>query len=75
MVYPPFSWSFSTKYFAVSTACFSFLQDEVETIKRSYETQLSMMSDHLCGMNEKLTSQQDEIEVLKSGKTKKGKQR
>jgi len=34
-----------------------------------------MMSDHLCGMNEKLTSQQDEIEVLKSGKLKKGKLR
>ncbi|XP_020626075.1 protein phosphatase 1 regulatory subunit 21-like [Orbicella faveolata] len=53
----------------------SQLEDEAETIKRSYETQLSMMSDHLCGMNEKLTSQQDEIEVLKSGKLKKGKLR
>lgn len=58
-----------------ATSKVSQLEDEVETIKRSYETQLSMMSDHLCGMNEKLTSQQDEIEALKSGKTKKGKQR
>lgn len=64
-----------TKSLKTATARVSQLEDEVETIKRSYETQLSMMSDHLCGMNEKLTSQQDEIEALKSGKAKKGKQR
>lgn len=63
------------KSLKIATAKVSQLEDEVETIKRSYETQLSMMSDHLCGMNEKLTSQQDEIEALKSGKAKKGKQR
>lgn len=63
------------KSLKTASAKVSQLEDEVETIKRSYETQLSMMSDHLCGMNEKLTSQQDEIEALKSGKTKKGKQR
>lgn len=63
------------KNLKTATSKVSQLEDEVETIKRSYETQLSMMSDHLCGMNEKLTSQQDEIEALKSGKTKKGKQR
>ncbi|KAJ7354820.1 hypothetical protein OS493_029826 [Desmophyllum pertusum] len=61
------------KKLKTATSKVSQLEDEVETIKRSYETQLSMMSDHLCGMNEKLTSQQDEIEVLKSGKLKKGK--
>ncbi|XP_029203980.2 LOW QUALITY PROTEIN: protein phosphatase 1 regulatory subunit 21-like [Acropora millepora] len=63
------------KSLKIATAKVSQLEDEVETVKRSYETQLSMMSDHLCGMNEKLTSQQDEIEALKSGKGKKGKQR
>ena len=42
------------------------LQDELETTKRSYEDQLKMLSDHLCGMNEKLTEQKDEIDVLKT---------
>ncbi|RMX50505.1 hypothetical protein pdam_00009228 [Pocillopora damicornis] len=63
------------KNLKTATSKVSQLEDEVETIKRSYETQLSMMSDHLCGMNEKLTSQQDEIEALKGSKAKKGKQR
>ncbi|EDO42479.1 predicted protein [Nematostella vectensis] len=49
------------------------IQDELEVTKRNYETQLSMMSEHLCGMNEKLTTQQDEIEALKGRATKKGK--
>lgn len=31
------------------------------------------MSDHLCGMSEKLTSQKDEIDALKMGKGKKAK--
>ncbi|KXJ25659.1 protein phosphatase 1 regulatory subunit 21 [Exaiptasia diaphana] len=50
------------------------VEDELDVTKRNYETQLSMMSEHLCGMNEKLTTQQDEIESLKtSGRTKKAK--
>ncbi|XP_031562116.1 protein phosphatase 1 regulatory subunit 21-like [Actinia tenebrosa] len=50
------------------------IEDELDVTKRNYETQLSMMSEHLCGMNEKLTTQQDEIELLKSGgKSKKSK--
>ncbi|NXN70613.1 PPR21 phosphatase, partial [Himantopus himantopus] len=32
---------------------------------RSYEDQLSMMSDHLCSMNETLTKQREEIDTLK----------
>lgn len=40
-------------------------QDELETTKRSYEEQLRTLSDHLCGMNEKLTSQKDQIDELK----------
>ena len=37
----------------------------MQTTTRSYEGQLSMMSEHLAGMNEKLTTQKDEIELLK----------
>ena len=44
-----------------------FLKDELETTKRSYEEQLRTLTDHLCGMNEKLTLQKDEIDTLKSG--------
>ena len=40
-------------------------QDELQTTTRSYEDQLSMMSEHLAGMNEKLTTQKDEIDMLK----------
>uniref|UniRef100_A0A665WUM9 Protein phosphatase 1 regulatory subunit 21 C-terminal domain-containing protein n=1 Tax=Echeneis naucrates TaxID=173247 RepID=A0A665WUM9_ECHNA len=43
------------------------LQDELTTTKRSYEDQLSMMSDHLCSMNETLTKQREEIDTLKLG--------
>ncbi|NXE79616.1 PPR21 phosphatase, partial [Cochlearius cochlearius] len=40
-------------------------KDELMTTKRSYEDQLSMMSDHLCSMNETLTKQREEIDTLK----------
>lgn len=42
-------------------------QDELTTTKRSYEDQLSMMSDHLCSMNETLSKQREEIDTLKLG--------
>ncbi|NXC98247.1 PPR21 phosphatase, partial [Certhia familiaris] len=42
-----------------------FCIDELMTTKRSYEDQLSMMSDHLCSMNETLTKQREEIDTLK----------
>lgn len=45
----------------------SLMQDELATTKRSYEDQLSMMSDHLCSMNETLTKQREEIDTLKLG--------
>uniref|UniRef100_A0A8C5HEP6 Protein phosphatase 1 regulatory subunit 21 n=1 Tax=Gouania willdenowi TaxID=441366 RepID=A0A8C5HEP6_GOUWI len=54
------------------------LQDELTTTKRSYEDQLSMMSDHLCSMNETLSKQREEIDTLKlgsKGNTKKNKGR
>lgn len=56
----------------------SRLQDELITTKRSYEDQLSMMSDHLCIMNETLTKQREEIDTLKmasKGNSKKNKNR
>ncbi|KAM9317184.1 protein phosphatase 1 regulatory subunit 21 [Gastrophryne carolinensis] len=56
----------------------SRLQDELITTKRSYEDQLSMMSDHLCGMNETLSKQREEIDTLKmtsKGNSKKNKNR
>lgn len=43
------------------------MQDELTTTKRSYEDQLSMMSDHLCSMNETLSKQREEIDTLKLG--------
>ncbi|KAL3874086.1 hypothetical protein ACJMK2_037149 [Sinanodonta woodiana] len=42
------------------------LKDELQTTTRSYEGQLSMMSEHLAGMNDKLAKQKDEIDDLKS---------
>jgi len=42
----------------------SQLKDELLTTSRSYEDQLSMMSEHLAGMNDKLTSQKDQIDSL-----------
>ncbi|XP_023413022.1 protein phosphatase 1 regulatory subunit 21 isoform X5 [Loxodonta africana] len=59
----------------------SRLQDELTTTKRSYEDQLSMMSDHLCSMNETLSKQREEIDTLKmaskvwQGNSKKNKSR
>ncbi|KAF2985528.1 hypothetical protein EK904_009026 [Melospiza melodia maxima] len=53
-------------------------EDELMTTKRSYEDQLSMMSDHLCSMNETLTKQREEIDTLKltsKGNSKKNKNR
>eukprot|EP00118_Oscarella_pearsei_P024070 m.297754 g.297754 ORF g.297754 m.297754 type:complete len:580 (+) comp40775_c1_seq27:1376-3115(+) len=47
------------------------LEDELQTTTHSYEAQLSMMSDHLCTLNDKLTAQRDEIEELKVTKGKK----
>uniref|UniRef100_A0A8C4ZL74 Protein phosphatase 1 regulatory subunit 21 n=1 Tax=Gadus morhua TaxID=8049 RepID=A0A8C4ZL74_GADMO len=49
------------------------LQDDLATTKRSYEDQLSMMSDHLCSMNETLSKQREEIDTLKLGSKKLGK--
>lgn len=43
------------------------MQDELATTKRSYEDQLSTMSDHLCSLNETLSKQREEIDTLKLG--------
>lgn len=62
----------------VASQNISRLQDELTTTKRSYEGQLSMMSDHLCSMNETLSKQREEIDILKmssKGNSKKNKGR
>nr|CAD7425647.1 unnamed protein product [Timema monikensis] len=41
------------------------LQEELQTTTENYEVQLSIMSEHLANMNEKLTLQRDEIDQLK----------
>ncbi|NXM31686.1 PPR21 phosphatase, partial [Oxyruncus cristatus] len=67
-----------TEELKVASQNISRLQDELMTTKRSYEDQLSMMSDHLCSMNETLTKQREEIDTLKmasKGNSKKNKSR
>jgi protein phosphatase 1 regulatory subunit 21 len=49
------------------------LQEELTTTTTNYESQLSMMSEHLANMNEKLTVQKDEIDQLKYQLKNKGK--
>jgi protein phosphatase 1 regulatory subunit 21 len=41
------------------------LQEDLQITTQNYETQLSIMSEHLANMNEKLTFQRDEIDQLK----------
>ena len=43
-------------------------QDELSTTKDNYENQISVMSDHICSLNETITKQRDEMELLKSMK-------
>uniref|UniRef100_A0A7N5K5A2 Protein phosphatase 1 regulatory subunit 21 n=1 Tax=Ailuropoda melanoleuca TaxID=9646 RepID=A0A7N5K5A2_AILME len=67
-----------TEEMKVAVQNISRLQDELTTTKRSYEDQLSMMSDHLCSMNETLSKQREEIDTLKmssKGNSKKNKSR
>uniref|UniRef100_A0AAA9SRW9 Protein phosphatase 1 regulatory subunit 21 n=1 Tax=Bos taurus TaxID=9913 RepID=A0AAA9SRW9_BOVIN len=67
-----------TEEMKVASQSISRLQDELTTTKRSYEDQLSMMSDHLCSMNETLSKQREEIDTLKmssKGNSKKNKSR
>ena len=41
------------------------ITEEAKTTSLNYENQLSLMSEHLANMNDKLTVQTDEIERLK----------
>merc|ERR1719318_1867281 len=41
------------------------VREEIETTKENYESQLSVMSDHLASMNSKLAEQEDLILQLK----------
>ncbi|KAK7600943.1 hypothetical protein V9T40_008384 [Parthenolecanium corni] len=55
------------------------LREELSTVCQNYEVQLSMMSDHLASVNEKLAQQSEEIDNLKyqlnNKMLKKGKQK
>ena len=52
----------------------SLLREESTAIASNYELQLSMMTEHVANMNEKLTEKSDQIEGLKFElKGKKGK--
>jgi hypothetical protein len=57
-------------YYVKQLLCF-LLQDEYHTTTKNYEGQLSMMSEHLAGLNEKLTQQKDEIDELRVQATSK----
>ena len=46
------------------------VQDELSTTKDNYESQISVMSDHICSLNETITKQRDEMELLKSTKVR-----
>jgi len=46
----------------------SLLRDELALTSKNYEQQLGLMTEHLAAMNEKLASQQEEIETLKMKK-------
>ena len=50
---------------AAAAADIQTLKDEATTTATNYESQLSMMSEHVANMNDKLTFQTDEIERLK----------
>ncbi|KAF4516847.1 hypothetical protein B566_EDAN006242 [Ephemera danica] len=66
-------------YDGKSVSLRSELQEELHTTKHNYETQLSLMSEHLANMNDKLAIQKDEIDQLKyqlgQKVAKKGKQK
>lgn len=51
--------------FADSQYNLSQIQDELKTRVTMYENQLSTMSDHLAELNEKITEQSEELEVMK----------
>ena len=44
------------------------LQDELSITKDNYDNQISVMSDHICSLNETITKQRDEMELMKSTK-------
>ncbi|KAG1666422.1 Protein phosphatase 1 regulatory subunit 21 [Nymphon striatum] len=48
------------------------LKEELQLTKKTYESQLNTMSEHLANLNETLTSQKDEIDELKYALKHKG---
>jgi protein phosphatase 1 regulatory subunit 21 len=65
--------SLTEQQMSVSGQSLEKLQGELLTTTTNYETQLSMMSEHLANMNEKLTVQKDEIDQLNYQLKSKGK--
>jgi protein phosphatase 1 regulatory subunit 21 len=65
--------SLTEQQMSVSGQSLEKLQGELLTTTTNYETQLSMMSEHLANMNEKLTVQKDEIDQLNYHLKSKGK--
>jgi protein phosphatase 1 regulatory subunit 21 len=65
--------SLTEQQMSVSGHALEKLQGELLTTTTNYETQLSMMSEHLANMNEKLTVQKDEIDQLNYQLKSKGK--
>ena len=53
------------KELARAQNCIGEIQDEAKITNTNYEDQLNLMSEHLANMNDKLTSQTDEIDRLK----------
>ncbi len=50
----------------------SQLREEVGSTASNYEGQLGLMSEHVANMNDRLTSQSDQIETLKYELANKG---
>lgn len=65
--------SLTEQQMSISGNAMEKLHSELLTTTTNYETQLSMMSEHLANMNEKLTVQKDEIDQLNYQLKSKGK--
>ena len=46
-------------------------QDEIKTLSKNYETQLSVMSDHMCSLNDQLMRKSEEVQNSRQVKVSK----
>eukprot|EP01135_Chromosphaera_perkinsii_P009029 Nk52_evm47s1569 gene=Nk52_evmTU47s1569 len=42
------------------------LKDQLSTTERNYSTQINLMTEHICSLNERLSSQNDELQAIKN---------